>query len=366
MMTPEDRAKLEEEIASIRRALESDSLPEALKSSLREHLQALEAQVPPVDTAVVPSPILPGTPQPGSAPEEVASPGPPSQPVVLPGSPAHRPAPSVSELAGTARAPKSEAGKPERGKSEAGKTEVGKTEVGKTEAIPVDSGPINLKRVEESIRLARAERTRGNKQAALDKLLALVEEIPRSAVAWEALGDEYVERKRTKEAREAYQRAHELLPEHSGIERKYAALVFTHVVQDDATFEQLMRGDTLLMSPGESLANAKLATVFSIFLPGSGQLVMGQNRLGIGLLVTWLLMVGWAVSMQADLRGLLGMAGITSPGGPRRPDNLTVLVPIFAAIAIHFASVSLCAAASSRAQQRTRAKHPAPPVDKEF
>jgi len=213
--------------------------------------------------------------------------------------------------------------------------------------------------------LARLEKGRGNRQAATDLLKQAAAIAPGSATVVEALADDLMDRKRYKDAKEAYARAHALEPKNVGIERKLANAALASATGMSVEDQLRMGGDGPLLSPEESLASAKIATLLSFFLPGSGQIVMGRNVTGISIMAGWVLMIVWIVVLREELRGLMGMMGLSGPGGPNRPNSLTVMVPIAIAAMLHLTSIFLAASAAKAGSSR-RVDRPIPPVDKPF
>lgn len=218
---------------------------------------------------------------------------------------------------------------------------------------------------ERLIVMARLEKGRGNRQASTDLLKQATAIAPGSATVVEALGDDLLDRKRYKEAKEAYAQAHAIEPSNVGIERKLANAALASATGMSIEDQLRMGMDGPLLSPEESLASAKVATLLSFLLPGSGQIVMGRNVTGISIMAGWVLMIVWIVVLRDELQGLLGMMGLSGADGPRRPNGLTVMLPIAIAAMLHLTSIFL-AGSAAKASTGRRIDRPIPPVDKPF
>lgn len=235
------------------------------------------------------------------------------------------------------------------------------------EPAPPAATPEQLAQADNLVRQARVEKMRGNRQRSTELLQQAAAAAPGAPALLEALGDDLMDRRQIKDARDAYAKALKLDPKNVGLERKYAELVLR--LSGMGSIEDQLRmnlSDSPLLSPGETLASARSATLLSFFVPGAGQFVLGQNTKGAFILGGWLLMVFWIFLLREDLKGLLAMVGIPSASGPSRPGSLLVMVPIFAAAALHLASLFMCASLAKAANPARRANHPVPPVDKPF
>src|SRR6185436_10870880 len=104
----------------------------------------------------------------------------------------------------------------------------------------------------------------------------------------EALGDDYVERKQYLGAIKVYRDACRADPNNTSAERKFAqisSMGASHMSIED----QLRMGlsDSAMINPEDALANPKWATFLSVFIPGSGQLVLGFWKKGLILFLVW-------------------------------------------------------------------------------
>jgi len=76
-------------------------------------------------------------------------------------------------------------------------------------------------------------------------------------------------------------------------------------------------------------------------------------------------MILWLFVRMEDVKGLLGQFGIRAASGPVAKMNYAILIPIFAAAAVHLASLFMCISAAKGAS-RQKVLRPTPPVDKPF
>jgi tetratricopeptide (TPR) repeat protein len=226
--------------------------------------------------------------------------------------------------------------------------------------------PAELEQADVFVRQARVEKMRGNAARATDLLKQAALAAPNAPSLHEALGDDLMDRRQIKAAREAYARALKLDPKNVGIERKYAEIVLRSaslVSLDDQMRANL--SDSPFLSAEEATASAGWATFLSLFIPGAGHFVLGRNVAGAILLIGWVVMVFWVFLLQKDVLGLLAMVGIRATSGPSKPGNLTVLFPIFVAAAFHLTAIFQCAALAKRGSRRS-VNRPLPPVDMKF
>lgn len=163
----------------------------------------------------------------------------------------------------------------------------------KAPSEPIALPPPEVQRqAEELIKQFRVQKMRGQSAQATETLRQALAIAPTSPQVQEALGDEYKEVGETKNAREAYLLAHRADPKDANIERKYAETIL-RLGSADAIQRALESGnlDSLLLSKGDSYARPGAAAFLSALVPGTGQLVQGKNELGIGLLVSWIILL---------------------------------------------------------------------------
>ena len=142
---------------------------------------------------------------------------------------------------------------------------------------------------------------------------------PNSPLVLEFIGDDQLERRQFKEARATFARALKLDPKNAAIETKYAQTV----LRTQAYFDPNMYSDY------EQVANAKMAAVLSFFIPGLGQIVIGEYVKGILILAFW---IGCLVAMRLIPGGFQSLMDIMSLKFGFQTFNALVLVPLGGAL----------------------------------
>jgi len=223
-------------------------------------------------------------------------------------------------------------------------------------APPAPATPEQIEEADHLIQRARLESIRGNKQGASDLMRQAAEAAPTAPSVLEAIADELLARGQTKEAVDRYAQAMRLSPNNVGLEKKHASAVFR------ASGAMFMESQMALEGKGDVAANASWATLLSVFVPGSGQIVLGSVATGVTMLVVWIGMLIWFVVA-------LGMAHL-------KPSDFTsgrvpgsVLTPGIIALVIHvggiMASVTRAKAVAVVRGPR-KVEHPQPPVNLPF
>ena len=209
--------------------------------------------------------------------------------------------------------------------------------------------------VENLIRRARIEGQRGQAQLA-SKLIEEARTLaPNSPDVLEIVGDDLVAKGRRRDAAKYYERAFRISknPNH---ERKWGSMI----VSTDASSVELAQR----MNESDAVANPKIAMILSIAIPWLGQIVTGQYQRGGIFLGLYIVMWIWAFATPNGIPSLLALAGVrTGVSGSHL--NIIVMVPLAAALIIHFVGIF---DAASRAKNAERKLHdrPRPPVDLPF
>lgn len=216
-------------------------------------------------------------------------------------------------------------------------------------------------KAEDLIRRSRLSKSRGQTQEATTLLQQAAGIAPGSASVQEALGDEMYERKRFGEARAAYLLAHRIAPSNAGIERKYAQMVLRTSLGMSAE-NALAGGDPLFLRPDETLASPKTANILNLFIPGVGQLALGETRKGLWLVGAYLASVLLTILFK-DLPFFL----IHNPD-PKAPHiSGLILFPLFAIVVIYgIAFAGTQGKVSSHWQPNRHTDRPVPPANLPF
>lgn len=155
------------------------------------------------------------------------------------------------------------------------------------------------KEAEKLLQQASVARIRGQSAIAERALKEAAEIAPGSALVRAALGDELWGRGQFKNARVEYQLAHLLDPTNVNYEVKWAEAILGST------------GDPLALSHElrDSYASGKSAAIFSLILPGLGNIVIGQIQKGIIMISIWVLGWTWAVLTPHGLSGIPHLLG---------------------------------------------------------
>lgn len=207
-------------------------------------------------------------------------------------------------------------------------------------------------RAEGMVRQARLAHQRGQADL-VRKLLDEAQSIcPDSELVIEAVGDDFIARSQFARAKTVFDRGRKRWPESKNLERKYGEMV----LKVDLKIDPFTVG-----SDFETVASSRNAMFYSLFFPGVGQIVMGQQVLGGSMMTVWVL--GWIITLTTPngLGGLLQV--IFGRSGDLNPQVLVGLALIMFA---HLWSVGDASARSKRLQPRKQIDRPAPPVDKPF
>ncbi len=212
-------------------------------------------------------------------------------------------------------------------------------------------------KAEQLIRQAQIAKRRGETALAgklLDEALLVS---PGSSSVNEAIGDDLLDRKQVKAAKEAFALAYKIDARNVSAERKYCECVLRLAAIVDPF--------ALAGSGGSSsAATGKSAFLLSLFIPGLGQMITDQVAKGSVMLGGWVVGWIWALLIPDGVRGLLAQIGIrTGKNGAEL--NGWVLVPLAISAAFHLWSL-YDAAAQAGTHKRVKIDHPVPPVDKSF
>ncbi len=158
--------------------------------------------------------------------------------------------------------------------------------------LPPRPTPAQLGEADNLIKRSMLEKRRGNNRLAGDLLRQAADVAPGSPTVLEALGDDIMERGQPKPAAEIYWKALRIQPNNPSLERKYAIAVGRSKAA--MTVEEALQaslGDGPLSAA--DAANQRIASIFSFFIPGGGQIVLGDYVKGGAYFAGWLIMLIW-------------------------------------------------------------------------
>jgi tetratricopeptide (TPR) repeat protein len=157
------------------------------------------------------------------------------------------------------------------------------------EAVPIEELPPptsqQMEQAESFIRQARLARTRGQGAQATAYLKQAEGVAPNAPAVLEFIGDDFIERKQYRNAKEVYAKAFKLAPDNVSLEKKFAF----------AVLKTTSFGGPEMYSEYEVMANSKIAIGLSAMVPGLGQLVTGEIAKGIGFMTVWVGCLAWLV-----------------------------------------------------------------------
>ena len=221
---------------------------------------------------------------------------------------------------------------------------------------PPPPTPEQAEKAERLVRQAMLEKQRGNKAAVSKLLEEAVAIAPGAPATLEALGDDFAERRRAKDAIECYKRAIELDPKNVGLERKHAMLVLGMSMA--GSIEDQMRAnlsDSMFLSKGDAVASFGTARILTYLFPGLGHLVLGRTAAGFGFLGVWVGSIVW-----------LGVIVVQSNVGGRLKIGSAMLFPALLAAVVVAVAVASIGGERAAARSKGKVSHPKPPVDLPF
>jgi tetratricopeptide (TPR) repeat protein len=222
-------------------------------------------------------------------------------------------------------------------------------------AIPPEPAEEDVEKAEQELRQASVLRIRGMETKALDCLDEALRLAGGSATVQEAVGDEYKLMGRSRASYAAYKMAFRINPKNPRIEDKFAEMHFQ-------TTEALAAGLSGTSSTVLMMADAKRAAVFSLFVPGLGQLTLGDRRRGLTMLITFIVALVWLIVTPDGISGLLRLV-FASAGSSEF--NGVVLVPLFLLFAVYLWSIGDAKGKADKVKAE-KVQRPVPPVDKSF
>jgi TM2 domain-containing membrane protein YozV len=211
----------------------------------------------------------------------------------------------------------------------------------------------DIERVDSLIRkahLASIRRDRDETRRLLEEAEALA---PNSPAVLEALGDEYLASGKTREARAMFERALKVSGPNVALEKKHAQTVFqTDAAAAGWSLEMQFQRQEAVASPAASM-------LFSLFIPGLGQMVNGQWAKGVTFLVAWL--ASWSLVYLIGFDNVLAYLGMKDVANP----NVLAVVAAISAIVFHFLAI-IDAMMKSAGRPPGRPQRPVPPSSLPF
>lgn len=228
---------------------------------------------------------------------------------------------------------------------------VGEVEV----AVEEEVAPPNLAEqdaIERDLSRIRLSLQRGARDEAERQLVALEKAWPAWPPVIEMRGDILELAGRSKQAMACYRMAIDRGGRGKLLEQKHATLVLK-LAQEADPF-------TFQAATSEVTANAKIATILSVFVPGLGQIVLGQIGKGVTMLVVWLSAWIWCFMIPNGFKNLL-----ESATGRSSDFKAGILLPLFIAIGTHLIAI-FDAAVKAKSSDRRKVLRPTPPSDLPF
>ncbi len=218
---------------------------------------------------------------------------------------------------------------------------------------PVEEKPQSSEdRAEALLREANLCRVRGDANRARDLLDEAEKLAPESSAVFEARGDYFAEQGMFRKATECFAMAMELNPNQVGLEKKHAESVYAQHTGEWAVEQALSGGGQYITANGASL--------FSLFVPGLGQFLLGHVGRGVTLFL--IVALSWVIALLIP-NGLSEIGQLFGKGGSNF--NALVLLPLFLAVAAHIGAIADAGALAKR-NKFEKVDRPAPLVDKDF
>ncbi|MBS1718529.1 MAG: hypothetical protein JSS72_12440 [Armatimonadetes bacterium] len=129
-------------------------------------------------------------------------------------------------------------------------------------------------------RQVQVAKRRGQAAQATELIRQMQQVAPESPQVLEMMGDEFAERLAWPQAKEYYEKALYYNPKSAGLEKKYANVVL-RTSAATAMVEAMRAGENpLLIAKEDVVTTPKMAAAMSFFVPGTGQLLLGDPVAG--------------------------------------------------------------------------------------
>jgi hypothetical protein len=175
----------------------------------------------------------------------------------------------------------------------------------------------------------------------------------------ELRAETHINRKENLKALQVLKKARKLAPQDRNIEKRLAEVAI--LADSSSNLDMMLRNgsDSLLIGQGDITAGATYATIYSLILPGSGHIVIGQSIKGIVMMISWLSCIVYLLLHFNSNSGSIRNDGFSQIG----------MIPIsiaFVAALIHMVAIFECAARAKTSGKRQAPSRPVPPSNLPF
>ena len=238
--------------------------------------------------------------------------------------------------------------------------QVAAAEIGDFGELPPKPTTSQLSEADNLIKRSLLEKRRGNSREAGDLLRQAADIAPGSPTVLETLGDDIMERGQPKAAAEIFGKALRIQPNNPNIERKYALAIARSKAA--VTAEEALQMSLGNSSSAAETANWRIAAVLSFFIPGGGQIIMGDYVKGGVLLGTWVIMLLWISIAKNQWQDL-----VKSIAGKSQGFDPLILIPVVTIIVLGIAAAFTCNPPEGpQPPKKVKGPRPKPPVDLPF
>ena len=234
------------------------------------------------------------------------------------------------------------------------------------QAARVPLSPADQRNVDQLVRAAKLEASRQN-QPRFYEIVGQIRAIdPDNPEVLELLADELIAKSNFTDAVMLLKKAKQSSPNSLSIERKLGLAAMQHGSEAFMSFEDKLRSDLkddpLILNEFQR-ASAPWAFSLTVFLPGSGHVVLGKTPRGWIIMGSWALMVFFVFLLRDQLSNLVR----TGAGAGRGDNGSLVTFPIVIAVIIHlFALGELAQMRKLGGVHKNKVTRPVPPSNLPF
>lgn len=215
-------------------------------------------------------------------------------------------------------------------------------------AVP-EVTPQQIDEADKLIQRAAIMRRKGEADLAARLVEEAVKLAPGLTSVQMALAEDLMGRKQYRRAASVLKAAKEQDPTNAALEKLHADAVFRTIDPFGGSAEFGIA----------ELANAKTAFIYSVILPGLGQMITKRIVFGLCLLGGWIIGWIWAFLIPDGFKGLLALFGGASK---RYPFHSSIMFPLCLAACCHILSI-IDASSRARAAEKRHVLKVDPPVD---